>query len=605
MSDRLAHYVKLLDFYRETGEIDEPTYANAKRWLTGPEYEEFRDGVIDLLRPTPLIDSFYQLIPFGTGGRRGTVGVGANRMNARTVGESAQGVAAYIKAQDRDGSLARGGVVIAHDVRLSSEEFTRITTEVFAAAGIKVFLFDGPRSTPLLSFAVRELGATAGVVVTASHNPPSDNGFKAYWSDGGQVVPPHDAAILEYVKQVDEIHRLDIRQAKERGLVEVLDDRLDILYRKTMLADLTYCVERDATLVFSPLHGTGVTIVPPLLKAFGFTDLHMPAEQLELDGRFPTVPNNYPNPEQPAAMGVAVTLGKKVAADLVMASDPDADRLGIFVPDGTGEFVYLTGNEFQALMLDFVLARRKEQGRLGAQAYVCTTLVTTKLLRRVAEAHGVEILDDLLVGFKNIALEILNRTDRGIAPENMVFACEESIGYMLNHRVRDKDSASAAATAGQMTAFYKARGKSLLDRLHDLYAEHGYFANPSFSVFLRGEAGAAQMAALMDNLRENPPSEIGGQPVVAIIDRGGDTRFDPATGEKTVLGLGKSNVLVYELGQPGGENSVAIRPSGTEPKIKHYISCVGAFADRAQVDAAAAELEQAVRELEKARLESF
>lgn len=604
MADRKAHYAKILDFLHEVGEINDATYQNAKTWLTGEQFAEFAEGVMDLIRPTPLIDAFYQIIPFGTGGRRGIVGVGSNRMNARAVGESAQGVASYIKSLDTDGSLARRGVVVAHDVRLSSAEFTRITAEVIAANGIKVFLFDGPRATPLLSYAVRHLKTVAGVVVTASHNPPSDNGFKAYWEDGGQVVAPQDEAILRHVLSVDRIVRLDLDEAKAQGLVEVLDDRVDRAYYAMIKRDLRLCDERDATIVYSPLHGAGVTIVPPALKMFGFAGVHLPPEQVAMDGRFPTVPKNYPNPEEPAAMGVAVALAKQVGADLVIASDPDADRLGVFVPDATGDFVYLTGNRFQALMLDFVLARRKENGTLPADAYVLTTLVTTPLLRKIAQSHGVEIVDQLLVGFKNIAHEMHLREENGQPATSMVFASEESIGYMLHPQVRDKDSASAAVVAAQMTAYYKARGKSLLERLQELWAEHAYFANPGFSVFLYGEAGAEQMRKLMEAMRSQPPREIAGLPVTAIIDRREDTCWDVATGEKTALGLTTSNVLVYELGE-GGANWVAIRPSGTEPKIKHYVSYHGPDAQRAAVDAKAAELENAVRRIEQEMLDNL
>ncbi|NLH51060.1 MAG: phospho-sugar mutase [Myxococcales bacterium] len=597
MNERIAHYLKILDFLREVGEITPDTYHNASTWLTDPEYEEFQAGVLDLIRPTPLIDAFYQIIPFGTGGRRGTVGVGANRMNARTVGESAAGVAAYIKSLDRDGSLARRGVVVAHDVRLSSPEFTRITAEVIAAAGIKVYLFDGPRTTPLLSFAVRLLKTIAGVVVTASHNPPQDNGFKAYWEDGGQVVAPHDKAILEMVRQVKKLDRLDLDQAKAAGLVEVLDDRVDRAYLEMIRRDAIFCDERAATLVYSPLHGAGFTNVPPALKAAGFDAVQMPEAQTVPDGRFPTVVNNYPNPEVPAAMDAAVQLGRRIEADLVMASDPDADRLGIFVPKPDGTFAYLTGNQFQAVMLEFILARRQEQGRLPADAYVLTTLVTTKLLRAIAEKFGVEIVDHLLVGFKNIAAVIHEREEKGQPPHSLVFACEESIGYMVSPEVRDKDSGAAAVTAAQMAAYYKARGESLWERLQRVYATYGYFSDTSFSVFLEGEAGAEKMRKLMDALRDRPPAAIAGLSVTAVIDRQRDTEWRAATGEKKSLGLDRSNVLVFVLGD-SGLDAVTVRPSGTEPKIKHYIAYHGDYAQRDAVDEKAAAIAADIKRIE-------
>jgi phosphoglucomutase len=597
MPERVAGYEKLLTALRDLGEIDAETYRNAHAWLTDPAYAEFRDAVIELLRPTPLIDAFYQIIPFGTGGRRGQVGVGANRMNARTVGESAQGVAAYIKSQDRDGSLARRGVVVACDVRLSSAEFTRITAEVLAAHGVKVYLFDGPRSTPLLSFAVRFLGTIAGVVITASHNPPSDNGFKAYWEDGGQMVAPHDKAVLEEVRRVATINRIDLEQAQTQGLVEVLDDRVDRAYLAMVKRECDLCPDREATLVYSPLHGTGVTIVPLALDALGFPDVHMPPEQTTLDGHFPTVPKNYPNPEVPAALERAIALGKRLGADIVMASDPDADRLGVAAPDGKGEFVHLTGNQFQSLMLEFVLARLKESGRLPKDAYVLTTQVTTKMLRRLAEAFGVEIADHLLVGFKNIAEEIRRRESAGRPASSMVFACEESIGYMRSAEVRDKDSGAAAAIAGQMAAYYKKRGKTLLQRLHELWAQYGYFADAQFSVFLEGEAGADLMKKLMESLRRDPPKAIAGLPVSAVIDRQQDVHWDLAASATRTMGLARSNVLTFALGA-AGLSAVTIRPSGTEPKIKHYIAHHGDFGARDGVDEQAAAIQADMKRIE-------
>lgn len=600
MPERINRYLAILDYFRESGEISEETHRNARLWLTDPAYAEFQEQVLALIRPTPLIDAFYQVLPFGTGGRRGTVGIGSNRLNSRTIGESAQGVASYIARQDQDGSLAARGVVVAHDVRLSSAEFAVITAEVLAANGIKVYLFDGPRSTPLLSFAVRYLQAVAGVVITASHNPPSDNGFKAYWEDGGQVVAPHDQAILEAVRQVKEIERIDLERAKAQGLVEVLDGRVEDAYFKMIKRDLDFGGPRAATIVYSPLHGAGVTIVPRALQEFGFTEVRMPPSQVEMDGHFPTVPDHYPNPEVPAAMGAAIELAREVKADLAVASDPDADRLGVCLPDGKGGMVYLTGNQFQPLLLDFVLQRLQALGRLPERAYVVTTLVTTKMIRAIAEHYGVEAVDHILVGFKNVAEEMHKRELAGLPADRMVFASEESIGYMLHHEVRDKDSATAAVCAAQMAAYYKAQGKSLLQRLYELYTEHGYFADRSFSVFLYGEAGAAQMAKLMDALRNHPPREIAGLPIAGITDRRADTFLDTATGRKETLGLSKSNVLAYAL---GGGASVVIRPSGTEPKIKHYLAYRGSWAKRKAVDGKIAELEQAVRRLEQDILE--
>ncbi|HPM76430.1 MAG TPA: phospho-sugar mutase [bacterium] len=597
MADRVEHYLRLLDVYRDMGEITEVTYRNAKAWLTQPEYAEYRERVCELIRPVPLIDAFYQLIPFGTGGRRGRVGVGSNRLNKRTIGESAQGVAAYIKKQDADGTLAERGVVIARDVRPSSAEFARLTAEVIAANGIKVYLFDGPRSTPLLSFAVRHLHTIAGVVITASHNPPSDNGFKAYWEDGGQMVAPHDKAVLEEVARVGAIERMDLEEAQRAGLVEMLDDRVDRAYLAMVRRDYDVCAERDARIVYSPLHGAGVTIVPPALEALGFADVHLPPAQVEMNGQFPTVRDNYPNPEIPAAMDLAVALGRQVNADVVMASDPDADRVGVFAPDGQGGFVYLTGNTVGAMMLEFLLGRLREQDRLPAKGYVLTTLVSTKLVRKICEAYGVEVVDDLLVGFKNMAAEILQREEKGLDPALMLFSFEESIGYMRSHEVRDKDSAAGACLLAQLAAWGKARGMSLVDFRERLYAKYGYFKESQFSVFLEGESGAEQMRYLMDRLRNHPPAQIAGYAVHAIVDRLTATRRVLATGAVEKTGLETSNVLVFELSADGLTN-LAIRPSGTEPKIKHYIAHAGAAKEKATVDETVARLEAEIKRIE-------
>ena len=597
MNDRVQRYLRLLDFYRETGEVNEVTYRNAKTWLTEPAYSEFLEPLMALIRPTPLIDSFYQRIPFGTGGRRGLVGVGPNRMNARTVGESAQGMANYILNEDKDGSLKSRGVVVAGDVRLSSAEFVRVTAEVFAGNGIKVYLFDGPRPTPLLSFAVRFLRTIGGVIITASHNPPSDNGFKAYWEDGGQVVEPHDVLIMKEVDGVREFKRLDLDAAEARGLVEMLDDRVDRAYLEMALKHYVVSGERKATIVYSPLHGTGVACVPGALKAAGFADVHMPAEQTQMDGAFPTVPKNYPNPEIPAVMDTAVALGKRVQADIVMASDPDADRLGVAVPGGQGKFVYLAGNIVGALMLDFILAQRKEAGTLPASAYVMTTQVSTKMARRICEVYGVEVVDDLLVGFKNMAAEILRRERLGQDPSDMVFSFEESIGYMPSQHVRDKDSAGAALIGAQLAAWCKARGITLLDHLGQLYKKYGYYKESQFSVFLEGEAGAERMNYLMDRLRKNPPREIAGRRVLEVIDRKSATRTDLSTGVVEKFDKPKSNVLTFAL-SANGETHVTIRPSGTEPKIKHYLAHAGTVADRATVDQLVADLERETRRIE-------
>ena len=568
-----ARCLRLLEFYLDEGEITPETYKNAKQWLTHAEFAPYRDEVMNLIRPMGLSDSFFQLIPFGTGGRRGTVGVGTNRINARTIAESAQGLANHILASDTGGALKKRGVVISYDVRNTSEEFSVICAEVLAAAGIQVYLFDGPRSTPELSFAIRHLKCAAGVILTASHNPPSDNGFKAYWEDGGQLVAPNDKLVLDQVKRVRKIARMPLSLAKKKKRVRIIGAAVDNAYfNKLQTLDLT--PKRNTTLVFSPLHGTGMTTIPRALAQMGFKKVHMPPEQTTLDGNFPTVKDHYPNPEMPAALEVAVELGRKVNADLVMATDPDADRLGVFVPDKKGEFTYLTGNQVGAMLCHFVLDSLSRAKKMPAQPFIITTLVSTKMARAIADSFGVETFDDLLVGFKWMAQLLDRKEKQGEDLSNFLFAFEESIGFLRGSFVRDKDAAAGAVTAAQLAAVCKSKKMSLLDYLDRLYAQYGYFKEIQFSRFLHGSAGSARMDKLMQTLRTSPPETIGGLAVHAIADRQSGIRRVVSTGEAFEIPGAKGNVLVFELDKQGF-TSLTVRPSGTEPKVKYYVAAFG------------------------------
>jgi phosphoglucomutase len=560
--------LSILEILHQSGDIDDVTYANAQRWLRDTEYKSYRKDVTAMLRPQELIDSFYTAVPFGTGGRRGTVGAGTNRINERTIGESAQGLAQYILAADPFGAYAKKGVAIAYDVRPHSKNFAKMCAGVLAANGVRVFLFEGPRSTPELSFAVRHLECVSGIVITASHNPPTDNGFKAYWMDGGQVVAPHDTGIMEQVMAVNVIKKISVSKGEKDGLIKIIGSEVDDAYMALFPKELWLCDERLAKIVYSPLHGTGLTFVPRALAEMGFTDVVMPADQMKMDGTFPTVPNNYPNPEMPIAMEKAVALAKKVGADIVLASDPDGDRMGVFAPDGKGDYRNLSGNQVGAAMCHFTLSMLKERKEMPKGPFVLTTLVSTQMTRAICKSFRVRIVDDLLVGFKNMAFEMAKAEEKGKI-DGFVFAFEESIGFLRGSFVRDKDAASAAVTCAQMVAHLKDDGKTVLDYLDELYTRYGYFAEDQLSVFLYGADGMHKMARIMEALRAKPPREIAGMKVLKVIDRQSGKQADPATGKDATIKGVKGDVMQFWFDEEG-KNRLTVRPSGTEPKIKHY-----------------------------------
>lgn len=552
------------------GKISAAAYQNVKKWLIGAEYRDYQEEIAALINQgnfTALEDCFCTIIPFGTGGRRGTCGIGPNRINPRTIGESAQGLAAYIA---RFGEAAKQrGVVIAYDTRLTSKEFAEFTAKVIAGNGIKTYLFEEFRSTPELSFAVRELGTMAGVVISASHNPPSDNGFKAYWEDGGQVIAPHDKAIIEEVNKVTALKLMELAEAAKQGIFRYVDAKLDQTYVQTVLG-LALTANRQVKIVYSPLHGTGQTSIIPVLRQAGFQDLHLVTQQMLADGNFPYVKNRFPNPEIPAAAGLAIALAKEIDADLGLTSDPDADRLGVFGkhvdPAGQAQWIQLTGNQVGVLLIDFLLSTLQRQGKLPPKGVIVKTLVTTDLASVIAQAFGMLTVDDLLVGFKYIA-EII----RNLPPEQeFLFGVEESLGYLRGTFARDKDAATAAITIAELAAELKAQGKSLVDRLNELYKQYGYFLENQENVYVRGAEGVARVVRMMKGLRANPPLELAGKRVVEVIDRLTGTAIAPETGKvlRTVAGA-QGDVLVFVLSEDG-YTRVTIRPSGTEPKIKYY-----------------------------------
>jgi phosphoglucomutase len=545
----------------------------AVEYLSFEENEFFRNELIKVMdagTAEELSDRFYTGLSFGTGGLRGVIGGGYNRMNPYTVRKATQGLADYIKNQEEHGS-----VVIAYDSRNFSDLFAKEAALNLCANGIKVWLFTSLRPTPELSFAVRELCATAGIVVTASHNPPEYNGYKVYWSDGGQITPPHDSGIIEMVKNVSTPEKaMDEHKALKDGLLVYIDKEIDNKYKKMVnsyFLNLELIKEKGQELkvVYTPLHGTGTMLVEGILGDLGIKVITVP-EQREPDGDFSTV--DYPNPEEASAMRMALELGKKNGADLVLGTDPDADRLGIAVPDKNGDFVLVTGNQLGCLLGDYIFSEKKKQGSLPNNPVLIKTIVTTELQRLIGESYGAEVVD-VLTGFKYIGEKIKEYESTG---QNYVFGGEESYGYLLETEVRDKDAVSAAVLTAEMALFDRDRGISLLDHLNDIYKRFGYFEEILVSKTFKGQSGLEKIVNLINHLRENPPKTFGGSRVSVIKDYGKGRAVNILTGLESEIELPSANVIQFILDD---ETIVTARPSGTEPKVKFYASCRAADGD--------------------------
>ncbi len=578
---------KLAQAHRD-GNISEAAYNNAKKWLTHEEYREYWEQISSRIQEgnfSEIEDGFYTIIPFGTGGRRGTCGIGPNRINTRTIGESTQGLASYIGQFGEDAK--KRGVVIAYDTRNSSKEFAEYAAKVLTGNRIKTYVFREFRATPELSFAVRELGTIAGVVISASHNPPSDNGFKVYWEDGGQIVAPHDKVIIQEVNTVTDLNLLELEDAERQGLLEYVGAEIDQKYIRKIL-DLSLTSNRNVRIVYSALHGTGRTSILPALQKAGFEDLHLVEEQMIPDGNFPHVRDNFPNPELPATSEMAMALAQKVDADIGFTSDPDADRLGAFCKhiddQGNTRWILFTGNQVGVLLTDFILNKLKNQGKLPEKGVVVKTMVTTDLASIIAKDFGMLTVDDLLVGFKYIAEVIRNLPE----DRTFIFGTEESLGYLRGTFARDKDAATAAITLAEMAAELKTQKQSLYNRLNVLYGKYGCFQETLKNVYVSGAEGTARVARMMEGLRSQPPLKLAGKRVIEVIDRQAGAVIAPETGKviREVDGT-KGDVLVFVLSEDG-HNRVTIRPSGTEPKIKYY----GAIRKDASLDMSTEELEQ-------------
>ncbi|MDR3284649.1 MAG: phospho-sugar mutase [Treponema sp.] len=546
----------------------------AGSYIAAEQDARFRDDVKRLVEKqdfTELEDRFYQNLEFGTGGLRGIIGGGNNRMNTLMINRATQGLANYfIKTFPEKAKAGKLSAVIAYDSRHYSDVFAEAAARIFAANGFTTYLFTSLRPTPELSFAIRCLGCDTGVVVTASHNPPQYNGYKAYWNDGGQVIEPHDAGIIAEVNAVTSVKTIGRAEALKAGLLKLIDREIDEKYQAMVKAqlfrpDLIKKQAGSVKIVYTPLHGTGAMHVENVLGGLGLRVITVP-EQREGDGDFPTV--EKPNPEEESAMKMAVDLGKKEQADVVMATDPDADRFGTAFPDGAGGFVLVTGNQMGVLLTDYICLSRQELGIMPPNPALVRSIVTTTMTDKIAAFYGVDTIE-CLTGFKWIGavMEDFVKTKQN----TYVFGYEESYGYTVENSIRDKDGVSAAAMCAEMTLYWRSRGKSLLQRLEELYRQFGYYEDRAISESFPGSAGGDTMKAIMAKLRSGGLASIGGVKVEKIRDVQESVVFDPANpAKKTPLRLPKSNVLQFFL---EGGVVVSARPSGTEPKIKFYINC--------------------------------
>ena len=568
--------------------------AKAQIWLGDGYDEETKAAVramLDNEDKTDLIEAYYKDLEFGTGGLRGIMGAGTNRMNIYTVGAATQGLSNYLKKAFAD--LPQIKVAIGHDCRNNSRKFAEVAADVFSANGIKVYLFDALRPTPEVSFAIRELGCQSGVILTASHNPKEYNGYKAYWNDGAQMIAPHDKNTIDEVNKITSVKDVKFRGNAE--LIEIIGEEIDRRYLdriKTLsLSPEAIAHHHDMKIVYTPIHGTGVKLIPASLKNFGFTNIiHVP-EQDVVSGDFPTVVS--PNPEEPAALDMAIKKAIETDAELVMASDPDADRIGIAVRNDKGEFVLVNGNQIVMIFLNYLMTRNKELGLLKGNEYIVKTIVTTETIKTIAEQNGFKMYD-CYTGFKWIASVI--RENEGKA--RYIGGGEESYGFLPEDFVRDKDSVSSISLMAEIAAWAKDKGMTMYQMLQDIYIKYGYSKEKGISVVRKGKSGAEEIVAMMKNFRENPMKELGGSPVILIKDYASLEATDVVNGTKSKLDMPvTSNVLQY-FSADGSK--VSIRPSGTEPKIKFYIEVRGIKMDNyADYDAANAAADAKIEAIKK------
>ncbi|MFZ6024348.1 MAG: phospho-sugar mutase [Bacteroidota bacterium] len=557
-------------------------------WLNGNYDVATKDIIRNMqkIQPDELADAFYRNLEFGTGGLRGIMGVGTNRVNKYTIGMATQGFANYLKKTHTDKEIK---VAIGHDSRNNSRFFAETTANVFAANGIKVFLFEALRPTPELSFAIRHLGCQGGVVCTASHNPKEYNGYKAYWNDGGQLVPPHDKNVIKEVEAITNVD--DVKWEGGEANITLLGAEMDQAYIDMVKQLSVYpdiiSQQHDLKIVYTPIHGTGITLVPEVLKTFGFTNVTVVEEQSIPDGNFPTVV--YPNPEESETMSIGLQKAKELDADILLGTDPDADRVGIGVKNHKGEWVLMNGNQTAVLAFAYMMEARKTKGIAAPNDMVISTIVTTQMINQVAKRNNVACYN-VLTGFKWIAELIKEKEGK----ENYVIGGEESFGLMIGDRIRDKDAVSAVALMCEMAAYEKAKGRTLFDKMIELYIQYGFYYENLISITKKGMNGQKEIAAMMENYRQQPPVTIDGAKVVQLLDYELQTGKNLITGESWTIALPKSNVLQF-ITEDGSK--ISARPSGTEPKIKFYFSVNTTLKDKASFDVQYAVLQEKVKRI--------
>lgn len=571
--------------------LDPQILERINTWLQGDYDEDTKAEIRHLLSEqnhTELTDAFYRDLEFGTGGLRGIMGAGSNRVNKYTLGAATQGLSNYLLSLYPESQVK---VVIAHDNRNNSGLFARVVADVFSANGIYVYFFDGLRPTPELSYAIRQLNCQSGVMLTASHNPKEYNGYKAYGADGGQLVAPHDEAVMKEVAKVSSIK--DIRFAGKSENIEYIGLKMDEKY----LTDLTGLSmskdaikrQKDLKIVYSPIHGTGGVLIPTLLNKFGFENVITVAEQMVVDGNFPTV--IYPNPEEAEALSMALAKAKEVDADIVMATDPDADRVGLAIKNGDGEFILLNGNQALSLLVRYMLDAWEKTGRLDGHQYIVKTIVTSYMIDKMAAAKGIECFNSL-TGFKYIG-EIMTKLE---GQKTFIVGGEESYGYLVGDHARDKDAVVSCAMFAEMAAYYKDKGSSMYETLLDMYVEYGFYKEKLISITKKGKSGAEEIKAMMETYRNNTPTSLGGQNVVMLKDYKSSLSKDMLTGQSHKIDLPSSNVLQFYT-EDG--SIISARPSGTEPKIKFYCSVHAPLESRDAYQRTEIHLEQKLSEILK------
>jgi phosphoglucomutase len=576
--------------------MDQAIIDKAKKWLESDIDDQTRQDIEQMLSrgDGELVEAFYKDLEFGTGGLRGIIGTGSNRMNKYTVGAATQGLSNYLKKTFTNVEIS---VAIAHDSRIKSDFFAEITATVFSANGIKVYFFKELRPTPELSYAIRHLGCKSGVVITASHNPKEYNGYKAYWDDGAQMIAPHDINVISEVNKIKDFSQINFNRDDSR--IVMIGDDIDRAYKQkvqeNVLSPNSINNQSNLKIVYSSIHGTGITLVPDILKQIGFKTIYVVEEQAQPDGNFPTVV--YPNPEEPEAMSLALEKAKELNADIVMATDPDADRVGIAVKNHHNQWQLLNGNQTGSLIIYYLLRLWKEKNKLDGNQFIVKTIVTTDLIQEIARHYDVEYFNTL-TGFKYIAALIRDFEGR----KKFIGGGEESYGYLINDFVRDKDAITSCAVVAEMTAYAKDHGMTLMDMLMELYQRFGFYRERMISITKKGISGAEEIRKMMADLRTKPPRELGGSVLTRLIDYEASVERDMKSGNETAIDYPKSNVLQF-LTADG--TKISARPSGTEPKIKFYFSVKGKLQSKSEYDESLAALDDKIdRIIQELNLES-